>query len=320
MEERGFSDHGDGTDEPSAWLGDHAQDAWTDEDDVPVGDDVRYDAVPAPAGDPGRGEDGYDDPPEDEDPEWDEGWEADWDGALVDVPGEPQRTARWWLSPAFFAGALAGMLVVALVWLVAAAGSEGASRDPANAAASRAVPTPSTDPTTSAAQQQEEQCADAAAALHGVLQAAAPALDQWEVHVGAMNQLVSGAISLQQATQFWNQTRVGAHQRLARFRAADRSLAVRAGACPAPEGLPDAPAALRSCSRVVAHDRTTLDTARTSIDTWEHHVHDMEMLRSGRLSPAAATQMWLASWRQGVRELDAYHAARRERQRQLCGG
>ena len=37
----------------------------------------------------------------------------------------------------------------------------------------------------------------------------------------------------------------------------------------------------------------------------------MDMLRMGTLSPEKATEMWLAMWRRGVRDLDAYRAAAR---------
>jgi hypothetical protein len=58
-----------------------------------------------------------------------------------------------------------------------------------------------------------------------------------------------------------------------------------------------------------------LRAAGTSIDMWDHHIHQMDMLRLGELSPEEATQAWLAMWQQGVRDLDAYRAAARDAQR-----
>lgn len=59
----------------------------------------------------------------------------------------------------------------------------------------------------------------------------------------------------------------------------------------------------------MAADEQALRVATTAADTWRMHVRDMEMLREGRLSPAEATRMWLASWQQGMRQLKAYQAA-----------
>lgn len=155
------------------------------------------------------------------------------------------------------------------------------------------------------------RCSEAAAALEGPLGAAGPALRQWDVHVDAMNKLVVGEITLQQATTFWNQTRVGAQRNVDRFQKAWTALERTGVDCPAPALLGPAPAAVRSCSRLVEAELGVARTARTSIDTWDTHVHHMDMLRMGMLSPEKATEMWLSMWRRGVRDLDAYRAAAR---------
>jgi hypothetical protein len=156
-----------------------------------------------------------------------------------------------------------------------------------------------------------ERCSDAAAALEGPLDAARPALRQWDVHVEAMNQLVVGEITLQQATTFWNQTRVGAQRNVDRFQKAWTALERTGVDCPAPGLLGPAPAAVSSCSRLVEAELGVARTARTSIDTWDTHVQHMDMLRMGVLSPEKATEMWLSMWRRGMRDLDAYRAAAR---------
>jgi len=137
------------------------------------------------------------------------------------------------------------------------------------------------------------------------LSAAARSLAQWKVHVGAMNQLVAGRITLAQATAFWSRTRVGADRRAQEFRTADATTKP-ATACRRLSGTGPAVAA---CARDVVRRAATLRAARTAIDTWQRHIRDMEMLRMGRMSPARATQMWLMNWRRGVRQLDAYDAA-----------
>ena len=167
-----------------------------------------------------------------------------------------------------------------------------------------------------------ERCAAAAQALQRPLQLARPALDQWDVHIGAMNKLVVGAITLPQATAFWNQTRVGAYHRIGRFNDADADLGRQALDCPDPLLLGSgAPPALRACAQHVAAELDALETARTAITTWKHHVEAMDQLRLGQLSPAAATRMWLSMWRRGAQELAEFRGAEHAaRQRPGCGG
>ena len=69
---------------------------------------------------------------------------------------------------------------------------------------------------------QRDRCREADAELTGQLQAAAPALDQWEIHVAAMNKLVTGEITRAQAGAFWSQSKVDARRNLARFDSAAR--------------------------------------------------------------------------------------------------
>ena len=81
-------------------------------------------------------------------------------------------------------------------------------------------------------------------------------MDQWEVHVGAMNQLVLGAVALQQATDFWNQTRLDAHRKLGNFNDAMGSVRRSGLNCPVVERLGHASSELRSCAlRVDADER-----------------------------------------------------------------
>jgi hypothetical protein len=156
-----------------------------------------------------------------------------------------------------------------------------------------------------------QRCVDAARALETPLRAARPALEQWDVHVGAMNKLVVGEITLQQATSFWNRTRLGAQRNVERFRTAWEDVEHQGVDCPAPDLMGPAPAPVRACSRLVAAELGVLRTARTSITTWDKHVHHMDMLRMGTLSPEDATRMWLTMWHRGVQELRAYRAAAR---------
>ena len=215
------------------------------------------------------------------------------------------------LALTFAVGTLLGLLGVVL-WVSVTDGDE---QDVAPQASSRtaADTQPSSGPSPPRQQQvvdtRAARCADAATALEEPLAAARPALRQWDVHVDAMNQLVVGEITLQQATQFWNQTRLGAQRNVDRFRRAWTALERTGVDCPTPALLGPAPPAVRSCSRLVEAELDVARAARTSIDTWDTHVHHMDMLRMGTLSPEKATEMWLAMWRRGVRDLGAYRAA-----------
>jgi hypothetical protein len=146
------------------------------------------------------------------------------------------------------------------------------------------------------------------------LQAGQSSLQQWRVHVRAMNELVAGKISLAQASAFWNQTRKGAMHRIMRFEQAMNSYEEAAPEC-ASEALPTADEASSSetagqdCVLAAAAGDRLLLAAKTALTTWKHHVHDMEMLRMGQMTAAQATQMWQMSWQAGRDELARYNQA-----------
>jgi hypothetical protein len=216
---------------------------------------------------------------------------------------------------AFLVGALAGLVALGVVWAVTViltdpdADPDGVATTAVTRTATTGTePSPETEAPTPTP---TDRCRQAAAELAAPLRVAVPALDQWEVHVGAMNKLVLGAITPEQAAEFWEQSKVGAKRNLARFDSASKQVPA-AGVCPSsPGALAQASAELRSCTRHVAQERRALEAARTAIRTWKRHVRDMAMLEMGHLSPADATQMWLANWQRGVRELEAYRSADR---------
>lgn len=222
------------------------------------------------------------------------------------------------LAATFLVGTVLGLLGV-IIWVSVVDGDDGAPRQ-ASSSESVAVESESesepshglgSEPPQPVVDTRTERCSEAAAALEVPLDAARPALRQWDVHVEAMNQLVVGEITLQQATRFWDQTRLGAQRNVERFREAWTSLERTGVDCPGPTLLGPAPAAVRSCSRLVEAELGVARAAKTSIDTWDRHVQHMDMLRLGSLSPEEATEMWLTMWRRGVRDLDAYRAAAR---------
>ncbi|GAA2155673.1 hypothetical protein GCM10009844_43070 [Nocardioides koreensis] len=151
-------------------------------------------------------------------------------------------------------------------------------------------------------------------AQSGVLAAAGSSLAQWRVHVDAMNQLVAGEITLAQAQDFWNRTRKGAAERVARFEKADGTYADAAPGCPGGSTGSRADGGSRDLSSCVAGVRArdrAIGAGTVALDTWKHHIMAMEMLRSGQITPEQATRMWLRSWRRGVRQLDTFTEVRR---------
>jgi hypothetical protein len=159
-------------------------------------------------------------------------------------------------------------------------------------------------------QDQMQRCVDAALAMKPALDRAAASVAQWQTHVEAMNQLVRGAITLGQATAFWNRTRMGALHRASRFEEAWTRVQRDGVDCPRPSRLPSQSVQeLRTCAEQVHADMQVLGAARTAIGTWLSHVRAMNMLRMGTLSASRATQMWLAMWHRGQHEIDMYRAA-----------
>lgn len=166
--------------------------------------------------------------------------------------------------------------------------------------------------------------AAALAACHGVwaaqsaaLQAAQRSMRQWQVHVDAMNQLVSGKITLAQASAFWARTRVGAAHRVRVFERADRSRRSLSQHC-APAAGSSATPTIAACMHGIQARDNTLAAAERAITTWNGHIADMEMLRMGKMSPTMASHMWIKSWHRGQRQIDVYQAMVQQLQGMHC--
>ena len=199
----------------------------------------------------------------------------------------------------FVTGLLVGALVVVLVWGLASAMSS-----PGPTPAERSLAAPVHDTSREHLGEPRSGCMRVFEAQIRPLRAANASLDQWRVHVAAMDKLVAGEITLGQATAFWNRTRVGAKRRLARYDAAVRSLSQVDASCP--RNSASGTKGRMPCVEAVNARAAELRTASVALGTWRRHVRDMDMLRMGRMTQAHATQMWLRNWQTGVAELDDY--------------
>jgi hypothetical protein len=254
-------------------------------------------------------------------------------GAAAGSAGRAARAARVRLTSAaslralrrhplagVIASALAVAMVTSTVWWLSNDDSSEAGRDPA--------PTHEASPASTAASSGQaaaaaaiEKCRSHWNAQAAPLQAAAASLNQWEVHVAAMNQLVAGKITLDQANAFWEQTRMQAAHKVHRFHSADGTYTAGQYTCPmlaTAENTEANPTALTACRRDIAQRDDALRAARVAIDTWHHHVIDMNMLRAGTMSPARAVRLWNKYWKQGVAELDDYRTQLRQTDNQHC--
>lgn len=206
------------------------------------------------------------------------------------------------------AAAVAGAMVVGLAWLgtwwLSSRDSESSQDVLPTREAIQDEPTAEAEATSHL-----DRCRSVYDAQSAPLQAAAGSLTQWEVHIGAMNKLVVGAITLRQAWQFWDQTRIGASAKLEEFATTRHSFDQRIFRCPAPSGASAADPELATCHRAVAARSRTLHLATVALARWQQHVYHMDMLRNGLMSAQEATRLWLQNWRQGDREVRAYRGA-----------
>lgn len=121
---------------------------------------------------------------------------------------------------------------------------------------------------------------------------------QWRLHIDAMNQLVAGAIDLEQATAFWKSSEDAAKRRIAAFERADAALRSDAGEC-----VPPADKTCRTATKEWSH---VLAAARPAAETWMHHIHDMDALMAGEVTPEQALAAWVDKWREGQQQIRVY--------------
>lgn len=212
---------------------------------------------------------------------------------------------------------MAGVFAGATMWGVQ---EQSQAQGPIVQPAAKRVATAPAAPAVSELQQSlllstEGSCRLANLRQRTAVSAAAVSLAQFQKHMEAMNLLVAGEISFAVATKFWDQTRVAALGNVAAFRAADRYVGSSIPGCaPLAEDLtgvagPARAAAIARCAASSSAQELVLRLARPTVANWEHHVHDMERLRRGELTPDQASAAWKKSWKTGLAQYAAYDAA-----------
>ena len=225
---------------------------------------------------------------------------------------EGPRSTRWSLVTGLIVGALAlGTLWMAVV-ITGNGDDNGAAGEPPVGTQPSVRGTETTEPTPAP----DEACAQVHEAQTPVLRAAAAALVGWELHADAMNRLVAADPTLMRAERHWNRTRREAVGLVDRYDEAAAAYAARTVRCP-PDQSQEGNGGEGCRSAVAARDEV-LRKAERAMATWREHVRDMEMLRDGTLSPAAARRAWQQNRRAGEAELRAYERAQRAAIGQSC--
>ena len=174
-------------------------------------------------------------------------------------------------------------------------GDSGNDGDQTPAAVESTVPP--TTPDVSAADARAE-CQNLLARQAQVTLTADQTMAQWRLHIDAMNQLVAGVIDLDQATAFWHASQHAAKRRIEAFERADAALQDATAEC-----VPPADKTCRTAARKWSH---VLEAARPAAETWMHHIHDMDALMAGEVTPEQAVAAWVDKWREGQHQLRVY--------------
>jgi hypothetical protein len=223
--------------------------------------------------------------------------------------GRHRRRQALWL---LVATSVAVAAVVGATWLVAAAVLDREDRVDA---------TPSTEntfATTAAAQpamtRALNDCRTVQRHLSPNLVAVDSAVEQWRIHIDAMRDLVAGRITLEEATAFWEATRVQGKRTLAAWQRTDAGYRAARTEC-APPGTASGPNdALQACRVVQQGGEAVLAAARTTLPDWGRHIRHMDALRKGDLSATRALHLWHGMYQSGRDGVRQYDAARRDLQ------
>jgi hypothetical protein len=125
-----------------------------------------------------------------------------------------------------------------------------------------------------------------------------------------MKRVVAGTITLQQATAFWNDSEQNAMRKLDTFEREDAALRNEDARCVRP--------ANDACRTPARQWADVLATARPAAKTWMHHMHDMQALMAGEITPDQATAAWVNNWRDGRHQIMAYDRQMKQAQGLIC--
>ncbi len=170
----------------------------------------------------------------------------------------------------------------------------------------------------------EQQCRLTNLRQQAAMSSAAVSLAQFQKHIDAMNLLVAGKISWAVANTFWEQTRIGAMEDIAAFRDADAAKRKAGTGCGrlAPDvasvAEPARASGIAACANAATGKEAVIRDAEIAVTTWEHHVHDMEKLRKGELTPSQASAAWQKSWKTGQAQIKTYEASLKQAATARC--
>jgi hypothetical protein len=243
--------------------------------------------------------------------------------------GRHAYSHRWWLPAMLLAVLVASAAIGAgfVEWRLrggdesatAPASTTGAPDVSGASGASTPAPSDGSSPTAPSARSAEtrlDSCRTLFAQELQALLAADASMEQWQLHIDAMNQLVAGKITLAEATAYWSATRKGAIHRVHRFRRLDDRLTRSQHECAGGRG--SAGPHLTACVQATRAVGRTLASARTATRTWRQHIHEMEMLRRGDISPTRALNMWVAMWHTGQDQVERYSHRTMKSLRERC--
>ena len=223
--------------------------------------------------------------------------------------GRHRRQHALWLLVA--APVTVAALVVA-TWLVAAAALDRGDRVDATRSTGNKLGT--TGEALRAMTRAVNDCRTVQRHLSPNLVAVESAVEQWRIHIDAMNDLVAGRITLDEARAFWEATRVQGKHSLAAWMRTDASYRAARTECP-PPGTGSGPNdALQACRVVQQGGDAVLAAARKTLPDWDRHIRHMDALRNGNLSPTRALHLWHGMYQSGRDGLRLYDAARRDLQ------
>lgn len=140
--------------------------------------------------------------------------------------------------------------------------------------------------------------------------ATSAAMQQWRLHIDAMNQLVAGKITLDQATAFWDSTRVEGQRTMTAWEQVDQAYRERPPTCaPVPDVQSQRNEDVSDCARRSEAAATAFARARATLTHWRTHIEHMEMLRHGMMDASRAAELWKKMYRQAGPDISQYDAA-----------